>query len=312
MIQSHSRNHLQLIGEFDRYGPDIRRLIGSIISSVARLDLLTNLQAQQLELQELSRAYPFLELMYSLDATGRQLLNTAYSPTVSQRKNRVLGQGSDRSPRPYFQVAFENPSPVTVTDPYLSSATRLPAISAVYRFNGESEKTRGFLVLNISLHKLIAYLQGDQLRHHFHPLFQSVYALMGGLLLVVAGVLLWAALRDLWGIVTQQQDLVTESFGLVVLITLAMAIFDLGKTIIEEEVFLDKNLNHLGSTRRTISRFMSAILIAVSIEALLLMFKSLLGDDDQLIPAVWMLLAAVALLVGLGIYLKLSKDACTE
>ena len=309
MNLTRSRNHLQLISEFDRYGADIRRLIGSIISSLARTELLNDLSAQRAELQELSRAYPFLELMYSLDASGRQLLNTAYSPTVSQRKNRVLGQGSDRSHRPYFQAASENAGCITVTEPYLSSATRFPAISAVYRFEGESNRPLGFLVLNISLHKLIAYLQGDQMRHYFHPFFQSIYALMGVLLLLVAGVLLWAAMSDLWAIVSQQQDLVTESFGLVVLITLAMAIFDLGKTIIEEEVFLDKNLNHLGSTRRTISRFMSAILIAVSIEALLLMFKSLLGEDDQLMPAVWMLLAAVALLVGLGLYLKLSKDA---
>ncbi|MCH8552668.1 MAG: hypothetical protein LAT62_12070 [Natronospirillum sp.] len=308
MSLGQSRNYLQLLAEYDRYGADIRRLIGSIIGCLARTDLLEDPEAQDRELRQLSRAYPFLELMYSLSPEGRQLLNTAYSPNVSQRRNRVLGEGSDRSHRPYFTAAQANASPITVTDPYLSSATRLPALSAVYRFDDDAGGPLGYLVLNISLHKLISYLQGDQLRARFHPMFQSVYSVIGGSLLLIAGVLLWAAISDLWGILTTQRDIVTESFGLVVLITLALAIFDLGKTIIEEEVFLDKNLNHHGSTRRTISRFMSAILIAVSIEALLLMFKSLLGDAGQLLNAVWMLLAAVALLVGLGIYLKLSRD----
>jgi len=50
----------------------------------------------------------------------------------------------------------------------------------------------------------------------------------------------------------------------------------------------------------------AAILIAVSIESLLLMFKTALGYSDQLVPAVWMMLAAVGLLIGLGLYVYLS------
>lgn len=100
----------------------------------------------------------------------------------------------------------------------------------------------------------------------------------------------------------------TQAFHLVILVTLGLAIFDLGKTILEEEVLLHKDIHHTGSTRRTISRFMSAIVIAVSIESLLLMFKSLLGDATHLNSAVLMLFAAVALLVGLGAYLKLTSE----
>ena len=94
-------------------------------------------------------------------------------------------------------------------------------------------------------------------------------------------------------------------------VTLGMSSFDLGKTILEEEVLVNKDIHHHDTTRRTISRFMAAIIIAVSIEALLLMFKSLLGGGDggaALINAVWMLLAAVAMLAGLGVYLRLSRE----
>ena len=55
---------------------------------------------------------------------------------------------------------------------------------------------------------------------------------------------------------------------------------------------------------------MAAILIAVSIEALLIMFQSALGiGENMLVQAVWMMLAAVGLLVGLGIYVYLGAKA---
>ena len=74
---------------------------------------------------------------------------------------------------------------------------------------------------------------------------------------------------------------------------------------------MHKDIFRHSSTRRTITRFIAAILIAVSIEALLLMFKSALGDAEKLIPAVWMMIAAVGLLIGLGIYVYLGARAET-
>ncbi len=94
-----------------------------------------------------------------------------------------------------------------------------------------------------------------------------------------------------------------------VLIAVGLAVFDLGKAILEEEVLSNKDIHHHDTSRRTITRFMSEIVIAVSIESLLLMFKSLLVDSGgHVLNAVWMLMAAVALLMALGVYLKLSKE----
>jgi len=95
----------------------------------------------------------------------------------------------------------------------------------------------------------------------------------------------------------------------IIFLTLALAVFDLGKTTIEEEVLMHKDIFRHSSTRRTITRFIAAILIAVSIEALLLMFKSALGDGHNIMAAVWMMFSAVGLLVGLGIYVYLGARA---
>ncbi|MEF3193777.1 MAG: hypothetical protein K6346_06160 [Halothiobacillaceae bacterium] len=88
-----------------------------------------------------------------------------------------------------------------------------------------------------------------------------------------------------------------------------MAIFDLAKTTLEEEVLMHKDIFRHSSTRRTITRFLAAIIIAVSIEGLLLMFKSALGEADHLLEAAFVMLSAAILTVGLGLYVYLGAQA---
>jgi uncharacterized protein YacL len=114
---------------------------------------------------------------------------------------------------------------------------------------------------------------------------------------------------SLWHIEGSREDLHMKPFGVIIFLTLALAIFDLGKTILEEEVLMHKDIFRHSSTRRTITRFIAAILIAVSIEALLMMFKAALNDSLSIMPAVWMMLTAIGLLVGLGAYVYLGARA---
>ncbi|WP_027857388.1 PDC sensor domain-containing protein [Marinobacterium jannaschii] len=309
-----THNHIQLLQRYQQYEQTIHSLMTSMMTSLNGESLLRDKQAQQQMVNHLSQAYPFVELIYSLDADGIQRMDSAYSPNVSERKRRSLGKGSDRSQRPYFIAARESHNSAVITRPYLSSATYQLAISSVQHFVDGAGNDLGYLVININLQRLISYLNGDEMRSRFHPWFQWVYGLIGGMLVLVSALLLYAAGEAMLGVFDNGGNIATGAFGIVIIITLGMSIFDLGKTILEEEVLVNKDIHHHDSTRRTISRFMAAIIIAVSIEALLLMFKSLLdggGGGGQLISAVWMLMAAVAMLAGLGVYLKLSRDSET-
>jgi uncharacterized membrane protein YczE len=79
----------------------------------------------------------------------------------------------------------------------------------------------------------------------------------------------------------------------------------LAKTTLEEEVLTHKDIFRHSTTRRTITRFMASILVAVSIEALLLMFKGAMGQSEYLTHSVWVAMSAVFLLIGLAIYVYL-------
>jgi hypothetical protein len=127
----------------------------------------------------------------------------------------------------------------------------------------------------------------------------------------VVAILLFSASREIIELARDPvaSNLHLKPFSIIIFLTLAFAIFDLGKTTLEEEVLMHKDIFRHSSTRRSITRFIAAILIAVSIESLLLMFKSVLGSPEYLTSAVTMMIASVGLLIGLGIYVYLGAKA---
>jgi hypothetical protein len=151
---------------------------------------------------------------------------------------------------------------------------------------------------------------GDSLRTRFEPFFKAVYSTISIGLFCVVGILLYSGFSELLKMLEEPSHIESiRPFSSIIFITLGLAIFDLAKTTLEEEVLMHKDIFRHSSTRRTITRFMAAIMIAVSIEALLLMFKSAIGAGDYLTSATWMMLSAVALMVGLGLYVYLGAKA---
>ena len=76
-------------------------------------------------------------------------------------------------------------------------------------------------------------------------------------------------------------------------LTLALAVFDFEKIIPEEEVFIPRDIYRHSSTQRTITRFISAVLIALLLEELLFLFKTLIGYSDNFASGVWVMFSVV-------------------
>jgi hypothetical protein len=100
-----------------------------------------------------------------------------------------------------------------------------------------------------------------------------------------------------------------ESIGYVVI---ALAVFDVAKYFIEEEVIRGREMRLASEARRSLTKFVSAITIAVFIEGLVMVFRE--GNKDiamVLYPAAILLLGIVTIL-GLGLYQRLSADVEAE
>lgn len=95
---------------------------------------------------------------------------------------------------------------------------------------------------------------------------------------------------------------------------IAVAVFEVAKYIFEEEVMDPSEMRHVGEARRSLTKFLSTIAIAVFLEALVSIFqasKDPVAMHQMLYPTL-LLLAGVALVVGLGAYQRLSAAAERE
>ncbi len=93
---------------------------------------------------------------------------------------------------------------------------------------------------------------------------------------------------------------------------IAIAVFDVGKYLIEEEAIRAREMRQAGEARRSMTKFISTIAIAVFLESLVAVFEASKADMKLMLYPTLLLLAGVALIVGLGAYQRLSVAAEKE
>lgn len=99
---------------------------------------------------------------------------------------------------------------------------------------------------------------------------------------------------------------ILESIGI---LTIAVAAFELGQTIFEEEVQRKSHLSAPTRVRRFVSRFMVVLIVSLAIESLVAGFKFAHESPEKLPFASFIALAAAALLTAWGIFVKLNSAA---
>jgi len=101
---------------------------------------------------------------------------------------------------------------------------------------------------------------------------------------------------------------INEMFKSTILLTLSLAIFDLVKAIFEEEVLGKEKKDGAGDGHQTMIRFLGSIIIALSIEALMLVFKFAIIKPEKLESAVNLIYGVTVLMIGLSIYIWVNKS----
>lgn len=135
-----------------------------------------------------------------------------------------------------------------------------------------------------------------------------VYGLISLSLGVISLTMMGVALWDIWISVHEKTLLVTALLNAIGLIVIGMAVFDVSKFLLEEEVFSSSGTKSPAKQRGTLIKFLSIIAIAVSLEALVFVFDAGKKDVALLVYPTFLLLAAVLIVVSLGMYQKLTRD----
>lgn len=99
---------------------------------------------------------------------------------------------------------------------------------------------------------------------------------------------------------------ILEAIGL---LTIAVAALELGQTILEEEVQREAHMSAPTRVRRFLSRFLIVVIVSLSIETLVAVFRFIHDDPSRLPQASMVGLATAALLAAWGLFVKLNRSA---
>lgn len=133
-----------------------------------------------------------------------------------------------------------------------------------------------------------------------------IFAGAACLLALLAIALAVDALLEFGRAVWAGQDIGLAALSGIGFVVVAIAVFDVAGYLIEEEVVRGRELRYAAEARRSLTRFISTIAIAVFLEALVTIFRVSRESVSDLIYPTGLLVAAILLIIGLGVYQRLS------
>ena len=152
----------------------------------------------------------------------------------------------------------------------------------------------------------------DPLPRNFLHNFSNYFFLIMGIAFIVSSIsVISIALWRVLSCYSQGCDLLIRLIDFVGFLIIGVAIFDVGRYLLEEEVLRDRELRSPKEARQSLTKFMVIIVIAVTLEALLNVIRAGTTDINLLIFPTALFLVGTLLLVGLGLYQRYSVMAET-
>lgn len=262
---------------------------------------MINLDIIKSGLDKIAHEVENFDAFYILAPDGVQIENN-----ISLDESRRIGAGENRSNKAYFYRAVKERRCV-LSDPYPSSLTGELCVSASEPVYDEKGTLLYIVCVDISLNDILKLIPPGRLDFGFENFSRLVYALISLALFAITAVLFVLGIKSIiWAPFGALN--VADMFESTIILTLALALFDLVKAIFDEEV-LGKSAKENSGVSRTMVRFLSSIIIALAIEALMLVFKFAITSPEQIIYAVWLISGVSLLLIALSVYLYMSKKA---
>ena len=255
------------------------------------------------QLESLKESIPKAEVVYALDAMGK-LIGMGY------QKSRQVGdheKGADRSDRAYYYKTLKEHRCI-LTDPYPSLGSNKMVVTASFPIYDEENNLMFILCVDIALKNMLKMIHPSSVDSTFGKFSKFVYGAFSVALFAVALLLFVKGVSGFLSFGMNFNTIkINEMFKATILLTLSLAIFDLVKAIFEEEVLGKEKEAGAGDGHQTMIRFLGSIIIALSIEALMLVFKFALTAPDKLTYAVLLIGGISLLIIGLSIYIKVNK-----
>lgn len=236
-----------------------------------------------------------LELVYITDVNYVQTSSNIFRQKVSKvanGKNRryLLSGIQDKD-------EFDEQNKILVTEPYVSSASGEACVTLIVAC-----KDGNFYFFDFNLSELLSGFGLVERHPTFNFISKAFYFVIGVSMMFFSVMSIGYAFYE-YGtqLLSNSQFSLESTFTPIIALTLGLAIFDLAKTLLEREVvykaYADKK-----DEERLISKFLIAIIIALSIESLLVVFKTALHDPTQMLYALYLIIGVALIIISLAIF----------
>ena len=243
------------------------------------------------------------DAVYLLDKRGVQVSATFV-------KNAKIDDdiGKIRADRAYYYRAVREHR-CTVTDPYpslLGKELTVTASMPIYDDHGEIQYVA---CLDMGFDEVLKISHMNTFDTFFSRFFKISYGIFAIALIAIAVLLFFKGMQSFFvQEITDKNFEIKNVFEATILLTLSLAMFDLTKTIIEEEITGQNKEREATAPHKTMVKFLGSIIIALSIEALMLVFKFAITDPNNLLYAMYIIGGVGVLLVSLAVYIKFTKE----
>jgi hypothetical protein len=245
---------------------------------------------------------PEANVAYILDAGGKQISKMI----ATKDKYKDFAIEFNQSNRTYFYKAVKEKKCI-LTDPYPSLIGGEMVVSAAMPIFNDKGELLYVAVIDLPLDELLKFVhqeKGDKWAHNFNRIVYGVFATA---LFAICMLLFIDGIKMFFAYSLNSID-IKKMFESTILITLSLALFDLVKTLLFEEVIGEKD-EHPLAIHKTMIKFLGSIVIALAIEGLMLVFKFAMISPQKLLYAAALLASVTFLLIGLAYYMKsVGKD----
>ena len=248
------------------------------------------------QFNQLYNTFPSLELVYIVDKNTKiQISDNFYRYTSDSN-----GKNKDRS-HLISKLHFTE-SNIAFSKPYISSATRSNCVTVTIKEGDE------IFFLDFQIDILLQRLNLIELNKPFHSITKSFYILSGFSMMILSIFTILFSLYDFVKYIFFSHEMSLEMiFKPIIALTLSIAIFDLAKTILEQEVFFKSYSKNSKVETKILTKFLTTIIIALSIEALIVVFKIAINNYDQMINAFYLIAGIALILISLTVFIYFSS-----
>jgi len=239
----------------------------------------------------------YVQLIYGVDIDLKQL-----TPVYDKKRVDSRHIGSDKSH--YFLKMILNHENIYISNPYIHHKTGKASFSVVHFVDDV------YYVFDINLVVLLEELKLIEYNSFYDKFKRAVYFFGSTMLTIVSIILMGYGAYIFVTLLMPPHDyeFLHKIFKAIIAITLGLAIYDLAKQIFEHEVLYQSFDHPEGRQYKVLGKFLISIVVALSIETLMVVFKITLDDYSKLESAFYLLIGTTAMFVGLAWFYKTIQE----